>query len=275
MADDVFIIDEYGEFMPSKIRVVWYDEPRRPHAQLDALVARIWNEQYQECKQRGISLFNGQLARYLRHRVEDDTLIVDVGPTDYANFMATNYLNYHRIDEFGRDMFGNPLGTSATLITSDGWLIYGRRNQRVACHAGYVHTFGGGIELEELNDEGTFDVFSCVIRELNEELGLSREDIEQMLCLGIIRDSQTLQPELIFDAHIRLSRDEVVGRINPEDSDEEHEAIVACLDKSAAIVPFIQSTELMAPVAVGAVLLHGRRSFGNEWYEMALLEVRE
>ncbi|MHC4675370.1 MAG: NUDIX hydrolase [Planctomycetota bacterium] len=273
MSGVVFMVDIYGEFSPSKVRVVWYDEPRRPDARLDALVDQTWKGRLQKCQDQGISLFNGRLARYLRHDVGEERLVVDVGPTDYANFMATNYLNYDRVDELGLEQFGNPLGTSATLITCDGWLIYGRRNQRVACHPGYVHTIGGGIELDERQDDGTFDVFACVLRELDEELGLKRADIEEQVCLGIIRDSQILQPELVFDICIRLSRDEVTDRINPEDPDQEHVATVACRDHPGAIVPFVRSIELIAPIAVGAICLHGRRSFGDRWYERAVGEL--
>jgi len=273
MADDVFMVDAYGEFSPSQVNIYWRDEPRRPHAELDALVARTWSDYKAQCDRNGVMLFNGYLARYLNHQVQQGELIIDAGPTDFANFIGTNYLNYHRVDEFGWHLFGNPLGISATLITSDGWLILGRRNQRVACHAGYVHTIGGGLELNEMNDNGKFDPFASLQRELNEELGIKQEDIKEIVCLGLIRDRQILQPEIIFDAHLNLSRDDLGGRINIEDPDEEHDAMVECRDDPKAIVPFIRTTRMMAPIAVGAICLHGQRCFGHQWYAHALNEI--
>jgi len=273
MTDSVFLVDAYGEFSRSQLQIVWRDEHRPPHAELDALVADTWSRLRAECDSKGVCLFNGQLARYLRHYVEDGILVIEVGPSDYANFMCTNYINGHLVDKYGWGMFGNALGTSATLITSDGWCVYGRRSMRVACHSGYVHTFGGCIEPGERSEEGIFDGYSCILRELTEELGLGQRDIKELLCLGIIRDSTILQPELIFDARVDLTRDDIAGRIEPDGPNEEHDGIVVCRDERQLIVPFIKSTELIAPVAVGALCLHGRRSFGERWYRRIMREL--
>ena len=221
MADVNFTVDAFGVFGPGRVRVVWRDEPRPTNAPLDALVDRTWAEALHEAERSGAVLFNGQLARYLRHRVQEEALYIEVGPTDYAQFMSTNYLNHARGDEFGWDLFSNPIGTTATLVTRDGWLLYGRRSKRVACHAGYVHTFGGGLEAGERNAAREFDVFGSVRRELAEELGLRAAEISSMVCLGLIRDATIRQPELIFDAHLTLTRAEVETRL-VHDRQHEH-----------------------------------------------------
>ncbi len=273
MADVSFTVDAFGVFGPGRVRVVWRDEPRPANAPLDALVDRTWAEALREAKRSGAMLFNGQLARYLRHRVQEEALYIEVGPTDYAQFMSTNYLNHARGDEFGWDLFSNPIGTTATLITTDGWLLYGRRSARVACHAGYVHTFGGGLEAGERNAAGEFDTFGSVRRELAEELGLQPKDITSITCLGLIRDATIRQPELIFDACLTLTRAEVEARLS-HDHEREHDAVAACRDEPDAIVPFITTADLIAPVAVGALCQHGRRCFGEDWYEDAVERIR-
>ncbi|NLX23979.1 MAG: hypothetical protein GXY55_20190 [Phycisphaerae bacterium] len=265
MADVNFTVDAFGVFGPGRVRVVWRDEPRPTNAPLDALVDRTWAEALHEAERSGAVLFNGQLARYLRHRVQEEALYIEVGPTDYAQFMSTNYLNHARGDEFGWDLFSNPIGTTATLVTRDGWLLYGRRSKRVACHAGYVHTFGGGLEAGERNAAREFDVFGSVRRELAEELGLRAAEISSMVCLGLIRDATIRQPELIFDAHLTLTRAEVETRL-VHDRQHEHDAVAACRDEPDAVVPFVLAAGRIAPVAVGALCQHGRQRFGEDWY---------
>jgi len=262
-----FIDETFGIFSPQQLRIVWYDEPRPPHEALDVMVAESWKEARRDAERKGVMLFNGQLARHLRHRVEGGILTIDVGPTDYATFMGTNWLNHARGDEFGWELYSNPLGTTATLISSDGWLVYGRRNHRVACHPGYIHTFGGGLEADEKQVAGTFDGFESVLRELDEELALKPSDVTDMVCLGLIRDPQIRQPELIFDCHVKQSLVEIESRLRPDDPDEEHDAVVACRDAPDAVVPFIRTAELIAPVAIGAICQHGRRHFGSVWHE--------
>jgi len=270
MADVPFTVDVFSEFNPPQVRIVWRDEPRPPHAGLDALVAETWARQMEQARRRGLLLFNGDLVRLLRQRIEGGTLVMEVGPTDYANWLGTNYLNPHRGDEFGWHLYSNPLGISATLISADGWLLFGRRNQRVACNPGEVHTFGGAIEAGERLDTGVFDAFASIRRELEEELGLVPGDFCGLVCGGVIRDRRIRQPEMLFEARISRTRAEIEARIDPARPDEEHDGVVACRDAPDAVLPFLRAVPRIAPIAVGAACLHGRRHFGEEWYARTL-----
>jgi 8-oxo-dGTP pyrophosphatase MutT (NUDIX family) len=267
-----FFLDAGGEFDEHQLRIVWHDDERSADATLDALIASTWERYRAQCLRDGVQLFNGQLVRYCRHRVEDGVLIIDAGPTDYAAFIGTNYLNHARGDEFGWERFSNPIGTSATLITSDGWLVYGRRSGQVACHPGRVHAFGGGLEAGELRPDGHLDPFASLRRELGEELGLAPGDLLALSCLGLIRDPVIRQPELVFDARTALTRAEIEHNLAHGDVDAEHVGIAACPDRAEAIVPFIQATKPV-PVGIGALCLHGRRLFGAGWYASALAEL--
>ncbi len=266
LREQVFAVDVFGVFRAGDLEVRWRQEQRAASPALDAMVAEAWARCVRQAKQDGAVLFNGPMARVLRYRVEDARLAIEVGPTDYAQWMGTNYCNWRRGDEFGWDLYSNPLGTTATLITADGWLLYGRRSRKVACHPGYVHTFGGCLEPAERRADGTFDVFEGVRRELNEELAIEPADIADMVCLGLIHDTTVRQPELIFDAHLRLRRPEVEERFGADGPHQEHDAIVALADEPASAVPFLRSAQPIAPIAVGAICLHGRRCFGEAWY---------
>jgi len=122
------------------------------------------------------------------------------------------------------------------------------------------------VEPGERRVDGTFDVFESVRRELNEELAIEPADIADMVCLGLIHDTTIRQPELIFDVYLRLSRSQVEMRFGSDGPRQEHDAIVALADEPASAVPFIRSAPLIAPIAVGAICLHGRRCFGEAWY---------
>jgi hypothetical protein len=272
MPRPVFSVDAFGHFAPDQLRIVWHDEPRPPHLEIDAMVAEAWERSCAEARRDGRRLFNGRLVRLLRHRLTDGVLTLDVGPTDYANFLGTNYLNHDRGDQLGWEHFGNSIGTTATVITSDGWLLYGRRSDRVACHPGYIHTFGGGLEADERRSDGTLDAFASVCRELGEELIVQADEVIEVVCLGLIRDAWLRQPELIFDARLDLTRSELETRI-AHDHEQEHEAVVAVRAEPEAALPFLTTAVRIAPIAVGAVCLHGRRRFGEEWYASMMDEL--
>jgi 8-oxo-dGTP pyrophosphatase MutT (NUDIX family) len=269
MCDLPFVVDVVGPFGREQLRLVWRDEARPPHAGLDALVAETWAGYLDESRRKGFLLYNGQAVRHLRHELADGTLTIEAGPTDFAQFIATNYLNPHRAEEFGWDLYSNPIGVSAVVVTADGWILYGRRNERVACHPGHVQAFGGSLEADERRADGTFDAFTCILRELDEEAGVRPADVTELVCLGLIHDRVIRQPELVFDTRIRQDRAEMAGRLRHDDPGQEHAEIVLCRDEPEAIVPFIRQMTPMSPVAVGALFLHGSRQFGQAWYERA------
>jgi hypothetical protein len=150
-------------------------------------------------------------------------------------------------------------------MTGDGWLLLGRRNHKVACHPGYVHNIGGSLEVTDRRADGSVDAFASMARELREEVRLAQHEISELICLGMIRDPFVRQPELIFDARVSTGRAELERRLHTRD--EEHTALVACPDRPDAIAPFIASTPKLAPVAVGALCLHGRRCCGEDWFD--------
>lgn len=264
-----FDIDAFGEFAPGRVQVHLRDTPRPTTPELEACIEGAWQRAMTECPARGAMLFNGELIRWIDHRVEDDTLHIDAGRTTYREFTGTNLYNRHRIAAFGRARFSNPIGTTATLISADGWLLYGRRSQRVAYHAGHVHTFGGALEAVDIRPDGTVDVFAALARELREELGLEPDEVTETVCIGLIHDREIWQPELLFDTTVRLTREALLDRLD-RDADGEHTAIESLPDTPDAPVPFLMNTSPIAPVAIGALCLHGRRRWGERWYDETL-----
>ena len=294
-----FLLDFSGVFREDQVCIIWHPEELPTHPRVEQLKAD-WPRHVREVEQRGGILFNGQMVRCLGYRVErdghdghegrdghdsheghdDQRLMMDAGPTDYATYYCTNYLHHSLGDSIGWEHFANPIGISANVITSDGWILYGRRNQRVATHPGAIHTFGGTVdrsdvktadnrsdvktagnrgdndtigERSDINAAGQVDVFGSMARELREELRLTEGELVEQVCLGMIRDPQLRQPELIFDSRIAATRAELESRI-PAD-DEEHARVEATRDDPAAIAEFLQTPDLV-PVAIGSLMLH-------------------
>lgn len=274
MGDAPFTVDAYGPFWPPQVRVVWKDEPRTPRASLDAMIAETWERQSEAARHDGTVLFNAELARYLRHDVRDGILTIDAGPTDYRQFVGTNLFNPDQGEKIGWDLYSSAIGISAVVATADGWLLFGRRSQQVVFHKGCVHTFGGMLEMAERRADGTFDAFGGILRELGEEAGVQPAEVEDILCLGLIRDATIRQPELVFDVRIKKSRTEMSGCLGADEAGSEHAAVVACRDAPEAVLWFIRSHQPVTAVAIGAMCLRGRRAFGEAWYAATLAQLK-
>jgi hypothetical protein len=260
MPDQPFIIDACGEFPPGAVRVEW-NAPAGPSNPAVEELKSAWWAHVAEVTGRGGVLFNGPMVRYLSHTLDDGQLVIRAEPTDFTTFYCTNYLNHGLGERIGWQHFANPIGISANVITSDGCLVYGRRSQRVACHPGAVHAVGGALEPTDRNAAGELDVFASMERELREELNLAQHESVNLLCLGLIRDPQIRQPELVFDATLALTRDDLARRIGPDD--EEHDGLVAVRDEPAALKSFLRTTPSAVPILIAALCLHARRAFGS------------
>lgn len=264
-----FLLDAFGPYGQEQLRLIWTNQPKPRHPQLDQLIESTWQIRTEQAQREGVLLFNGQLVRLVGWETRGRELILETGPTDYAHFLATNYHHPHLGEQIGWDLFSNPIGTTANIITSDGWLAYGRRSEAVACHPGFVHAIGGGLEAGELRPDGTFDAFASIFRELQEELDLSRELIESALCLGLIRDPEIKQPELIFDVFTSISRQDLSKRFNASER-HEHNGLVFCRNEPSCFNPFIRETSRIAPITIGALCLHGRQVEGDSWFDATL-----
>lgn len=275
-----FEIDVAGRFAPSQVHVTFYQRKRPTTPELDALIDIQWEKQVALAQRHDRLLFNGPLLRYVDHQLakeSDDapefTLVV--GPTCYRDFVGTNLFNHHRLAEFGWDHFSNPVGTTATLITADHQICYGRRSAKVSYHANHIHTFGGAFEEADRLDDGTIDPFASVCREIEEELAIARDELIDLTCVGLLRDKEIHQPELLFEARLKLHADDVAEHWQRAEGKDEHAGLVFFDNEPQAVVDFIKSCGAIAPVASGALFLHGLNAWGMEWYQSAAEELAD
>ena len=270
-----FIIDAFGWFPPERVRVTTVDTPRPTTPALDALIAQEWTRRLEHAKKNNGMLFNGPLLRYVDHAVESNQhdnspeFHLVVAPTCYRDFVGTNLFNHHRLDEFGWHTFANPIGTTATLMTADRLICYGVRSARVSYHASHVHTFGGSFEECDRLPDGTVDPFGSLTREILEELNVCPDELRDLACVGLVRDKEIHQPEMLFEATLDLTAAQLRTRWESAEARDEHDDLVTLPDQPDAIVPFIRSCKLIAPVAIGALFLHGRLHWGEDWFNTA------
>ncbi|MCH7813456.1 MAG: NUDIX hydrolase [Planctomycetes bacterium] len=259
-----FTIDLIRRLCTREVVVRWDPTPQRLEPGLDAHVERIWRQRLAAARKSGRRLYNGSLARLARWSIKEDVLCLETGPTDYRHFLATNFCPGQRV---GAEACADPLGTSATVITADGRLVLGRRQPNLPCHAGYLHAVGGMLEPHDRTDDGGLDVFAALRRELAEELAVAGDEIEELVVTGLVRDRTIVQPELLFDARLSLTARELFDRLDLSHPDQEHTALESCGDEPETVVPFIERSDSITPVAVAALLLHGRHDWGGDWYE--------
>jgi 8-oxo-dGTP pyrophosphatase MutT (NUDIX family) len=205
-----------------------------PDTATSARVAIAWE---QARARLGARLFDGPVCRVEAIHAHPARLELALSTTSYRWFLGTN----------GTDSRLTPradaLGTCAVVLTSDQWLVCGRRSPQVALYPGYAHPFGGMVEPAE-----TIDLGADMLRELQEELGLAPTDVHALTCLGMGVDPHLQQPELLFLAEVRQTRDELERSLGAA----EHSALWSVAATRTAVTTAIAAGGL-TPVAALAL----------------------
>ncbi len=242
-----------GAIQTHFVESTWRTTPAR-----DREIDRVWNE---ILTRPGVRLFDGPMCRLESWISGGDTLDLNFSLTSYRLFVGTNIAIAQRPDDSITDEFlARSIGVSPALVSSDGFLLMGRRNASVAYYPNRLHPFAGAIEPrgESVN------LFVEVRRELREELSLNDQDIAEIRCTGIVEDTTLRHPEMMFAVRSNRTRAEIESQVDAG----EHFAswsVKAAADEVSALFRS-RDAKLLTPVAIASLLLFGRLKFGQKWF---------
>jgi hypothetical protein len=248
-----------GDWDEGSVDIRWSDDKRPRIAEIEEAIESAWGSAMQRPKEGlGVKLFDGPMCR-LESAAGGERLQLTLSPTSYKAFLGTNLTHPEFAELYGSHVLANPVGLSCALVSSDDYVLLGRRNPKVAYYPGRIHPFAGALEPSP-----EVSVFDEVRRELAEELGFTVGETREISCLGLVRDGSLLQPELVFRAISTQSRGEIEARVLAD----EHEGALAVASTAEAVSAAALDPRL-TPVAVGALLLFGRGRFGEPWFDAA------
>lgn len=246
-----------GPFAERDVHVRIVESGRRIVPDVDRAIEAAWQA---TLARPGVRLFDGPVCRLESLKQTSAGVQVDVSRTSYRILVGTNFNHPEFVETHGLDVMANPLGVSAGLLTRDGWILMGRRNESVAYYPSRAHPFAGSLEVAE-----RINLFANIRRELHEELSLSAEDLTEVVCLGFAEDAQLVHPEAVFMTTTHLDRARVEAQLDAD----EHHATWAVRAGAAPVARAITDPDL-TPIARAVLLMWGRITFGEGWHQSAL-----
>lgn len=261
-----FFLDFTGEFQSQQLSVQWVDQRRRTHEEIERLIESAWAHHSDRAGKTPRKLFDGSLCRLIDCQTDGSKLTLTLGPVSFKEFLGTNLSNAQVRYVHGTDVLADALGVSAAVATDDGYLLLGRRSDAVAYNAGRIHPIGGMME-PAAHAGKVPDPFASLANELAEELNVPTSLVKDVVCLGMVRDKDIVQPELLFDVTVAASAADIRRAAASARDADEHVELVPVRNCPSAIVRFIEDHhhELSA-MAVAALLLHGQRCWGTGWF---------
>ncbi|XP_070622321.1 uridine diphosphate glucose pyrophosphatase NUDT22 [Erythrolamprus reginae] len=209
----LFKCPDCGGIPESRVRVELsplYDRTSLPadQAQIDS----VWAAR---CRQNPW-LFDGAKFRLHSVKLDGSRLTFHLGLTSYKDFVGTNLAETAgQLREKGHKDFGNsqaylaePLGVGAMVHTADDNFVFMRRSLRVGEAPGKIDVPGGHPEPQAVlgndasvgslirhqdlpGDRVVGELFSSVLREIQDEVNLQPDTLSRPVLLGIVRNETT------------------------------------------------------------------------------------
>ncbi|MDP6046763.1 MAG: hypothetical protein QGG25_14240 [Phycisphaerae bacterium] len=265
-----FFLDVMDHYARDKVKVSWSDQPRITNDSVEELIETSWSEQTKRAALEGTKIFNGKLCRLVSYRCENDHLNLSLGSVSFKEFIGTNATQAYIRHLHGTEVMANPLGVSAAVCTNDGLIVLGMRSSNMIQYAGRIHPIGGTVEPPAADSDDCPDPFKAIIDELHEETAVPSQSVSSIICLGLVRDRNTVQPELIFDCHVDIDVVSLFASAANAMDAAEHSSLVPVRDHPGAVVSFLEKHfSQLTPVGLATLLLHGLKHWGSGWFATA------
>jgi len=253
-----FEIPVHGRFSREKVIIVDCDERMMMTPRLKELIEGVWTAKEKRVSRKTGLIFPGDLCRLIRYEQKEDTLELHLGRTHFKELLGTN-LSHPVIQRLlGEEYMSNGLGVRAVIRTADEKIIIGQRSEKVAEGAGYYHLCGGYIDPHKHLKGDRPDPYVSMTLHMEEELGIPRSAIRHLKCLGLVVDSDTLKPEVMFEAEIDLTFRKVLLNMDKAARSPVHSELFGIMAVRATLRGFLAGNRRkIAPVGQGCLWVYG------------------
>jgi len=176
----------------------------------DALeyIKKQWNKIVQEKP----SMFAGDLVRVVKSNSDSEHIRLYTIHTTYDDFYVTQTKSFQ--EKFPNELISNPLSVGCILVTNDNYLVLGIRNKQVAVEPGKITVVSGMVDDKDIVDFKKVDLFSCINREIEEEIGVKPKEISDLLCIGLVDSKYGQNTHVPFFGRTNLHFNEILQREN-------------------------------------------------------------
>jgi 8-oxo-dGTP pyrophosphatase MutT (NUDIX family) len=147
-------------------------------------------------------LFNGQLFHSLDYKYHNTKIMLRMCNSNFMEYIGTNTYEFNRL--FGQNRIVRPISVGTMIITSDNKWVIGRRKNSFN-YEGFYTLIAGYMDPAKDIINSKPEPFFALKRELEEEGGVHANDINKIICIGMIGENQ---PYLAFISTLNTSFEE-------------------------------------------------------------------
>ncbi len=179
---------------------------------------------------------------------EDGTPFIRLGRTGYAAYVGTHHAA--AADAFPHGRLARPIAVTGVTFTSDGYVLAARRSARVFAYPHHYDARPSG------HPHPPDSLREAVLKELHEETGVTRNEVEDTRVLGIIENTELAKPEAVYAIRVALTGEDVLARA--ADAEDAWEGDVMIVPARIAAVDALLDAGPWSPTGRGAFALAAR-----------------
>ncbi|XP_071833724.1 uridine diphosphate glucose pyrophosphatase NUDT22-like [Apostichopus japonicus] len=275
----IFIAPQFPGICQSDLKVLISSSYNRENLSLDRQlqVDQIWKQRVQQ----NPHLFDASKFRYHSMQVQNGCTHLRLGITSYKDFLGTNWApDAKELAEIGKDQCGNTqafmsdaLGVGNFTETSDGYVVFIRRSQRVGEAQGLLDFPGGHPEPAEIPggssqadlinipslspNDVLVEFYESTLREIRDEINIPLNLLSEPRLMGVAANHvSSKRPSAEFYVRCALGKRDVLHLYNQggAEADESSNIIFVPVEDIRNIEESMMWKE-MAPSAKGCMKL--------------------
>ncbi|KAA3619630.1 MAG: hypothetical protein DWQ05_02590 [Calditrichaeota bacterium] len=180
-----------------------------------------------------------------------------MGVACYRDLLFSNEKAVEWLQAGKEEYLSQTLGISAVMQTSDKKNILMHRSQHVGEYPDKLDVLGGHIDVQVDCQNFTADgLFAAIENEVRDEIGITANEFQIENCIGLLQNTATRKPELVFTGKTELGAVDIVSRTENAKENFEYTQL-SFVDADLSILkPFLEKNgEKFTPSATGCLFL--------------------
>jgi 8-oxo-dGTP pyrophosphatase MutT (NUDIX family) len=194
-------------------------------------------------------------------KVENGTLITTLDPAiSYRDCVGGSTDEYR--EQFGEEASMRALASTVIVLAhnqagEEGIMLTLRNSTQDYKPNGFHVSTGGWIDINKKETP-----LEAAYRELEEEAGISKNEVEDFFCRGIVNDPLRNQGDIIFQGTSSVPIEEIKKRCH----DDENELLFIPTDRIKIQQWLLAPAHANTTIGLSAILLFGKDRFGEQWF---------
>jgi|GEM_PF-6907053 len=150
----------------------------------ESFVSKYIQEHWNKIVKKNPLMFSGDLLSVVNNHSNSEYIKLDTIITEYDDYYITRTKKFQQ--KFSNEKSTNVLSTGCISITSDNYIVLGKRSLQLSVSPGKITIVSGMADDEDIIKNNQVDVFGCITREIKEEIGVNSNEIKELICIGLI-----------------------------------------------------------------------------------------